>query len=206
MLHLLDHPLVKRDVSLLREKSTSPSQFRTAMHRIGIALAFEAARHAELNTVRIQTPLEETDGYTLAEDLVLLPVLRSGVALVPAFSDAMPEARIAYIGLARNEETLKTHEYYLNIPPLSQKSLVYILDPMLATGGSMCATLERVQKIGAKRVVVVSVIAAPEGVERVETAFPNVPILTAALDRGLNEHGFIVPGLGDAGDRYHGTV
>lgn len=206
MLTVLDNPLVKRDVALLRDTRTTPDRFRAAMQRIGTALAVNAASHLTVRTTRINTPLEETDGHELQQNIVLLPVLRAGVSLVEPFSTLIPEAKIAYIGLARDEETLKTREYYYNVPALDASSLVYVLDPMLATGGSICATIERIQSVGAKNIVVVAVIAAPEGAKRVETAFPHVPILTAALDRCLNEHGFIMPGLGDAGDRYHGTV
>ncbi len=206
MLTVLDNPLVRRDITLLRDKTTSPDRFRAAMQRIGTALAVESAKFLGLRTLRVQTPLEETEGYDIGHDVILLPVLRAGVSLVQAFSDLMPEARIGYIGLSRNEKTLANEEYYCNIPKLTSDSLVFVLDPMLATGGSICSTLERLEDLGAKRIVIVSVIAAPEGVKRVETAFPNIQILTSTLDRCLNEHGFIVPGLGDAGDRYHGTV
>lgn len=206
MLTVLDNPLVRRDITILRDKGTSPDRFRAAMQRIGTALAVESAKFLGLRTLRVLTPLEETEGYDIGHDVVLLPVLRAGASLVQAFIDLMPEARIGYIGLSRNEQTLATEEYYCNIPALAPESLVFVLDPMLATGGSICSTLERLEKRGATKIVIVSVIAAPEGVKRVESAFPNVQILTSTLDRGLNEHGFIVPGLGDAGDRYHGTV
>jgi len=206
MLTVLDNPLVRRDITFLRDKATPPDRFRAAMQRIGTALAVESAKFLGMRTLRVETPLEETEGYAIGHDVILLPVLRAGASLVQAFIDLMPEARIGYIGLSRNEETLAIHEYYCNIPALTPESLVFVLDPMLATGGSMCSTLERLQGRGAKRMVIVSVIAAPEGVKRVETAFPNIQILTSTLDRGLNEHGFIMPGLGDAGDRYHGTV
>ncbi len=206
MLTVLDNPLVRRDITLLRDKTTSPDRFRAAMHLIGTALAIESAKFLAMRTFRVETPLEETEGYDIGHDVVLLPVLRAGVSLVQAFSDLMPEARIGYIGLSRNEETLATEEYYCNIPKLSPDSLVFILDPMLATGGSICSTVERLEARGAKKIVVVSVIAAPEGVKRVEGAYPNMQILTSTLDRCLNEHGFIMPGLGDAGDRYHGTI
>lgn len=206
MLTALSNPLVQRDITTLRDVRTTSDRFRAAMQRIGTVLASEAASHLTLRTTRINTPLEETDGFEIAHDVVLLPVLRAGVSLVEPFSNLMPEAKIAYIGLARDEGSLQTREYYYNVPTLNEQSVVYILDPMLATGGSICATIERIQSVGARRIVVVSVIAAPEGVKRVEMAYPNVPIITAMLDRCLNEHGFIMPGLGDAGDRYHGTV
>jgi uracil phosphoribosyltransferase len=206
MLTVLKNPLVQRDVALLRDVRTTPDRFRAAMQRIGTALAVEATQTLTLRTTRINTPLEETDGYEIAHDVVLLPVLRAGVSLVEPFSSLIPEAKIAYIGLARDEATLATREYYYNVPALNSDSVVYVLDPMLATGGSICATVERVKSVGARTIVVVAVLSAPEGVQRVEAAHPDVPIITAALDRCLNEHGFIMPGLGDAGDRYHGTV
>jgi uracil phosphoribosyltransferase len=206
MLTVLDNFFVKRDVTILRDVATPPHIFRAALQRIGIVLAVEAARYLVHKTVRVRTPLEETDGTVLEHDVVLLPVLRAGAALVEPFSSLMPEGRIGYIGLSRNEETLAISEYYFNLPTLHEDSVVFVLDPMLATGGSIIATLERLVARGARRMVVVSAIAAPEGVQRLHIAFPDVPILTASLDRCLNEHGFIMPGLGDAGDRYHGTL
>jgi uracil phosphoribosyltransferase len=206
MLTVLDNPLVRRDITILRDAATPPAAFRAAMQRIGVALAVESAKYLSMRTFRVQTPLEETEGYAIGHDIILLPVLRAGVSLVEAFSMQMPEARIGYIGLRRNEETLQTEEYYCNIPKPAPDSLVFVLDPMLATGGSVCSTVERLERLGASRIVVVSVIAAPEGVKKIETQFPNLPILASTLDQRLNAHGFIVPGLGDAGDRYHGTV
>lgn len=205
MLTTVNNPLTARDVATLRNVRTSSGEFRAAMRRIGTVLACEAAHHISTRTERIQTPLEETDGTVFGHDVVLLPVLRAGVALIEPFQELMPEAKIGYIGLSRNEHTLASSEYYFNMPRLDEHSLVFVLDPMLATGGSICATLERLQQAGARRFIVVSVIAAPEGVRRLESAFAGIHILTAALDRCLNEQGFIVPGLGDAGDRYHGT-
>lgn len=204
MLTVLDHPLVQRDITLLRDSATPTPVFRAAMRRIGVMLAAEAARHIELTATRVTTPLEDTDGFYFAHDVVLLPVLRAGAGLVEPFLDVIPDVKIGYMGLRRNEETLKTEEYYFNAP-LSASTLVFVLDPMLATGGSMSVTIQRAQKVGVKRIVAVSVIAAPEGIERVQRECPNVPMITAVLDRCLNQVGYILPGLGDAGDRYHGT-
>lgn len=204
MLTVLDHPLVRRDITLLRDTATPTPDFRTAMRRIGAMLAAEAAKHIELATKRVVTPLEETEGFAFAHDVVLLPVLRAGAGLVEPFLDVIPDVKIGYMGLRRNEETLQTEEYYFNAP-LAASTLVFVLDPMLATGGSMSVTIKRVQKAGVKRIVAVSVIAAPEGVERVRRECPDVPMITATLDRCLNRVGYILPGLGDAGDRYHGT-
>jgi uracil phosphoribosyltransferase len=210
MLTVLDHPLVKRDITVLRDSETSTPVFRATMRRIGALLAAEAARHIQLRTVQVRTPLEVTDGAVFAGDVILVPVLRAGAGLVEPFLDIIPDAKIGYMGLRRNEETLQTEEYYFNSPKPHRDSLVLLLDPMLATGGSVCSSLERLQRISSDgnvdNVIVVSVIAAPEGVKRVCELFPTVRIITAALDRQLNAVGYILPGLGDAGDRYHGTT
>jgi uracil phosphoribosyltransferase len=206
MVTIVEHPLIKRDVSVLRNKDTATPEFRTAMKRIGAILAAEAARYILLREIPVLTPLEATKGYEFSHDIVLLPVLRAGAGLVEQFTDVIPDAKIGYIGLRRNEATLHNEEYYFNVPHLKPESLVMILDPMLATGGSICSTIERVRNAGVSRVLVASVIAAPEGIQRVEASFPDVPIIAAALDRCLNDIGYILPGLGDAGDRYHGTT
>ncbi len=206
MVTIVEHPLIKRDVSILRNKDTATPEFRAAMKRIAAMLAAEAARYILLQEISVLTPLEATKGYECSHDIVLLPVLRAGAGLVEQFTDVIPDAKIGYIGLRRNEATLDNEEYYFNVPRLKPESLVMILDPMLATGGSICSAIDRVRKAGVSRVLVVSVIAAPEGIRRVEASFPDVPIIAAALDRCLNDVGYILPGLGDAGDRYHGTI
>ncbi len=207
MVTVLEHPLVQRDITILRDKLTNTQEFRAAMRRIGRVLACEAAKHIEVRKVTVETPLEMTEGYKLANDVVLLPVLRAGNGLVEPFTDVIPDAKVGYIGLRRNEETLQTEEYYYNVPELHTASLVIILDPMLATGGSICTTLDKMFHSSATRkCVVVSVIAAPEGIQRIVANHPNVPVVTASLDRCLNDVGYILPGLGDAGDRYHGTM
>jgi uracil phosphoribosyltransferase len=206
MITVLEHPLVKRDITILRDKRTSSPDFRAAMRRIGAMLAAEASKYAPLKTFPVETPLETTEGYALASDIVLLPVLRAGAGLVEPFLDVIPEAKLGYMGLRRNEHTLANEEYYFNAPVLEPSSLVLLLDPMLATGGSICSSVERIKNKGTQSIIVISVIAAPEGVKRVLEEHPGIRIITATLDRCLNDVGYILPGLGDAGDRYHGTV
>lgn len=207
MVTVLQHPLIQRDITVLRDKQTSTQDFRSAMRRIARVLACEAAQHVEMRAITVETPLEPTGGFVVSHDVVLLPVLRAGNGLVEPFTDVIPEAKVGYIGLRRNEHTLQTEEYYYNVPQLTFTSLVIILDPMLATGGSICSTLDKLyHSTPVRRCVVVSVIAAPEGIEKLTATFPQTPIITAALDRCLNDRGFILPGLGDAGDRYHGTL
>lgn len=203
---VLEHPLVQCDVSTLRKTTTTPVEFRAAIKRISFFLAEAATRTLSLSQCNIETPLEHTSGATLANDVILLPILRAGLSLLDPFLAIIPEARIGYIGLRRNEQTLQAGEYYFNVPAPSPHSVVLILDPMLATGGSICATMERMYLEGVQQCIVASVIAAPEGIENVLVKFPNTPIVTAALDRCLNDRGYILPGLGDAGDRINGTL
>lgn len=203
---ILEHPIVQCDITTLRNKTTPPPQFRSALTRIGVFLAEAATRSLAVRRHDVETPLEFTTGYTLQNDVVLLPILRAGMSLVEPFLTLLPQARIGYIGLKRDEHTLAPTEYYFNVPRLSHSSVVFILDPMLATGGSICATMERMYLEGAQQCIVASVIAAPEGIENVLAQFPNTTIVTAALDRCLNDNGYIVPGLGDAGDRINGTL
>lgn len=203
---VLKHPLVQCDVSILRNKTTAPPQFRSALERIGLFLAEAATRSLALQRRDVETPLEFTTGFALQNDVVLLPILRAGMSLLQPFLSVIPQAAIGYIGLKRNENTLLPAEYYFNVPPLSPSSVVFILDPMLATGGSICATMERMYLEGAQQCIIASVIAAPEGIENVLAQFPNTTIVTAALDRCLNDKGYILPGLGDAGDRINGTL
>lgn len=203
---VLDHPIVRCDISTLRSRTTSTPEFRTALKRIALFLAEAATRSLAVSRCDIETPLEHTSGYAHANDIILLPVLRAGMSLVEPFLSILPDSRIGYIGLRRDERTLQPVEYYYNVPVPTPNSVVIILDPMLATGGSVSATLERMYLEGAPQCIVASVIAAPEGIENVLIKYPRTHIVTAALDRGLNEHGFIVPGLGDAGDRIHGTL
>ncbi len=204
-LTVIDHPLIKRDLTLLRDKSTGNSMFRTVLRRIATCLAYEVTRSLRLSTVRIATPLEQCDGHVMAEQTVIVPVLRAGLGLVDGFLDIMPDAAVGHIGMYRNERTLQPVDYYSKFPRNLEHSDVFLLDPMLATGGSGSAAISFLKNKGAGRVRFVSLLAAPEGVERVRTDHPDVPLFTTVLDRQLNDKGYILPGLGDAGDRLFGT-
>jgi uracil phosphoribosyltransferase len=204
-LTIIDHPLIKRDVSILRDKETGSHLFRTTLRRIASVMAFEVMRDLKLRTRTVRTPLERTTGHMLAEDIVIVPVLRAGLGLVDGFLDLLPEARVGHVGLYRNERTLEPVDYYSKFPRALHKKLVLLLDPMLATGGSGAAAITFLKRKGARRIRFVSLVAAPEGVRKVVRAHPDVRVFTAVLDRQLNAHGYILPGLGDAGDRIFGT-
>lgn len=204
-LTIIDHPLIKRDLSLLRDTTTSNSTFRTVLRRIASCLAYEVTRNLRLKSLTISTPLEKCEGHVMADQTVIVPVLRAGLGLVDGFLDIMPDAAVGHIGMYRNEQTLEPVDYYSKFPRNLDASDVFLLDPMLATGGSGSAALTFLKKKGAQRVRFVSLLAAPEGVERLRGTHPDVPVFTTVLDRQLNEKGYILPGLGDAGDRLFGT-
>jgi uracil phosphoribosyltransferase len=204
-LTIIDHPLIKRDLTTLRNRETNNHLFRTVLRRISSVMAFEVTRDLRLTTGRVRTPLERTAGYTLADDIVIVPVLRAGLGLVEGFLDFLPEARVGHVGLYRNEKTLQPVDYYSKFPRELQRSLVLLLDPMLATGGSGSAAISFLRQKGAKEIRFITLLAAPEGVRRVSKAHPDVRIFSTVLDRELNRHGYILPGLGDAGDRIFGT-
>ncbi len=204
-LTIIDHPLIKRDLSTLRDRETDNHLFRTVLRRISSVMAFEVTRDLHLTTGRVRTPLELTAGYTLADDIVIVPVLRAGLGLVAGFLDFLPEARVGHVGLYRNEKTLQPVDYYSKFPRNLQRSLVLLLDPMLATGGSGSAAISFLKQKGAKEIRFITLLAAPEGVRKVSKAHPDVRIFSTVLDRELNRHGYILPGLGDAGDRIFGT-
>lgn len=204
-LTIIDHPLIKRDLSILRNRKTSNHLFRTTLRRISSVMAFQVTHDLKIKTNTVETPLERTKGYFLAEEVIIVPVLRAGLGLVDGFLDFLPEAKVGHVGLYRNEETLKPVDYYSKFPRTLSKSLVLLLDPMLATGGSGAAAITFLKNKGAKRIRFVSLLAAPEGVRKIAKAHPDVKMFTAVLDRQLNGHGYILPGLGDAGDRIFGT-
>jgi len=204
-LTIIAHPVIKRDLTILRDRATDNHLFRTTLRRISAVMAFEVTRDLRLRSKTVRTPLEETRGFALAEDIVIVPVLRAGLGLLDGFLDLLPEARVGHVGLYRNELTLEPVDYYHKFPRSLNKSLVLLLDPMLATGGSGAAAITFLKRKGAKRVRFVTLLAAPEGVRRVTRTHPDVPIFSTVLDRELNEHGYILPGLGDAGDRIFGT-
>ncbi len=204
-LTIIDHPLIKRDLSILRDKRTPSHSFRSTLRRIASMMAYQVTSELRLNSILTQTPLERTRGYVLRDEIVLVPVLRAGLGLVDGFLDFLPEAKVGHVGLYRDETTLKPVEYYSKFPGNLKKAHVLLLDPMLATGGSGEAAIRFLKDKGAKRIRFVSLLAAPEGVRTVTSRHPDVHVYTAVLDRTLNKHGYILPGLGDAGDRIFGT-
>ena len=202
---IIDHPLIKRDLSTLRDKRTGNALFRLTLRRIASVMAFEVTRDLQLSTCAVTTPLERTKGYTLKQSIVIVPVLRAGLGLVDGFLDFLPEARVGHVGLYRNEKTLEPVDYYSKFPRALKGSLVLLLDPMLATGGSGSAAIAFLKNKGARQIRFVSLLAAPEGIARVTRDHRDVQIYTTVIDRRLNTHGYILPGLGDAGDRIFGT-
>jgi len=202
---VIEHALLKTDLSVIRDKNTSNGLFRNRIARISEILAVEILKNAELNSFPVQTPLEETAGFCLKNNYVLVPVLRAGLGLVDGFLKFLPDATVSHIGVSRDEATHKPNFYYSNIPEKIQESICLILDPMLATGGSAAMAADLLKAKGANRLVLVSVVAAPEGVKQLSARHPDISIYTAALDRALNDDKFILPGLGDAGDRIFGT-
>jgi uracil phosphoribosyltransferase len=204
-LRLITHPLVQRDLTILRDRRTPTAEFREVLQRVSRLLAFEAMRDLRLRTQRVRTPLESTVGSRLADDIVVVPVLRAGLGLVDGFLALVPKARVGHVGLYRNEKTLEPVDYYAKFPRGLGKSVVFLLDPMLATGGSGSAAITFLKKKGARDIRFVSLVAAPEGIHRIARDHPGVPVFSASLDRKLNHRGYILPGLGDAGDRAFGT-
>jgi uracil phosphoribosyltransferase len=203
---LIEHPLVKKDISILRDKKTNTETFRAAVTRISNILAVEISTTFSLKNIKVKTPLEETKGYQLKNRIVLIPVLRAGLGMVDGFLQLIPDAKLGHIGLERNETTLKPSSYYLKTPRSLGKAEVILLDPMLATGGSASAAISTLKKRGAKNILFACLLAAPEGVKRISTDHPEIIIFSAALDRQLSKKGYILPGLGDAGDRTFGTL
>lgn len=202
---VIDHPLVKRDLSLLRDKKTPSNIFRAILRRTASLMAYEVTRDLKVKEAKISSPLERAIGYTIAQPVVLVPILRAGLGLVGGFVEVLPDARVGHIGLYRNETTLQPVDYYFKVPKNLDKALVLVLDPMLATGGSGVAAITYLKEKGARSLRFVSLVAAPEGVQAVSDAHPDVRIYTCSLDRKLNSKGYILPGLGDAGDRIFGT-
>ena len=201
-----DHALLKHKISILRDKDTTVSDFRRLIGEIAMLLGYEATKDLELSEVPVTTPLCETTGYSLSKQVVLVPVLRAGLGMVDAFLSLIPAAKVGHIGLSRNHETLLPEEYYCNLPSDIAEREVLLLDPMLATGGSAAAATSFIKARGAKNIRYIGIIGAPEGVKALSEAHPDVNIYLAALDEKLNDKGYILPGLGDAGDRIFGTL
>ena len=204
--YLVEHPLIKRDVTILRDKHTDSETFRAALQRVSNILAAETSKNFSLTNIEVETPLEKTNGSKLTNEVILVPVLRAGLGMVNGFLQIIPEAKVGHIGLQRDEETLKPVEYYYKVPKNLDAAEVVMLDPMLATGGSASEALNYLKKRGAKKLVFACLVASPEGVKKMMSEHPDVKIFAAALDRELNDKGYILPGLGDAGDRTFGTL
>ena len=204
--HIINHPLVKRDITVLRDVNTEPETFRAAVKRISNILAVEISKDLHLTEFEVETPLEKTTGYKLSNEIVLVPVLRAGLGMVSGFLEIIPEAKVGHIGLQRDETTLKPIEYYYKTPKNIDAAKVLLIDPMLATGGSGAEAINYLKKRGVKNLIFACLVAAPEGISKLKNLHPDVQIFGAALDRELNDKGYILPGLGDAGDRTFGTL
>lgn len=205
-LTVLDHPLIQHKLSILRDRETSTRDFKQLVSEIATLMAYEATQDLATEPVEIETPLERMTGRQVAgKKLTLVPILRAGLGMVDGIAQLIPSARVGHIGLYRDHDTLKPVDYYFKIPAAEPERDFYVLDPMLATGGSAVAAVAALKEAGARRIRFLSIVAAPEGVRRMLETHPEVPIFTAALDRQLNDIGYILPGLGDAGDRLFGT-
>jgi uracil phosphoribosyltransferase len=205
-LHVSSHPLVAHKLAKLRSKDTEPKKFRELVREIAGLLAYEATADLAVEPITVQTPLAQTSGVRLAHKIGLIPILRAGLGMVEGVWELMPSSEVWHIGLYRDEKTLKPVQYYNKLPIEPTVSVCLILDPMLATGGSAISTVDILKQWGVKRIKFVGLIGAPEGIALMEQHHPDVPIYLAAVDERLNEKGYIVPGLGDAGDRQFGTA
>ena len=203
--HASQHPAVRHKLGILRDEKTEPKKFREVVRELSWLMGYEALADARTRAIDVPTPIEVMQGEELADRIGFIPILRAGLGMVDAFLELMPTAQVWHLGLFRDERTLRPVEYYNKLPSTSNVDLCLILDPMLATGGSATAAIEVLKRWGAVRIKLVNLIAAPEGVEAVLKAHPDVEIYAAALDRQLNDKGYIMPGLGDAGDRQFGT-
>ncbi|MFN8653278.1 MAG: uracil phosphoribosyltransferase [Gemmatimonadales bacterium] len=205
-LTVLDHPLIQHKLTLLRDKATSTRDFKQLTAEIAMLMAYEVTKHLPTEPVEIDTPLEHMTGRMVSDKkLTLVPILRAGLGMVDGVSQLLPTARVGHIGLARDESSLEPMRYYAKLPGEETDRDFFILDPMLATGGSATAAVTTLKAAGARRIRFLCIVAAPAGARRMLEGHPDVPVFAAALDRQLNEHGYILPGLGDAGDRLFGT-
>lgn len=203
---IFDHALIKHKVAILRDKNTGMKEFRELIEEITTIMTYEAMRDVDLVPVQVETPLEVTTQYKVPEESVaIVPILRAGLGMVNGVHRVFPTAKVGHIGMYRDEETLEPQEYYCKLPDGIEEKTVFLVDPMLATGGSVCDALAALKKRGCKKIRFMCIIAAPEGVRKVAEEYPDIPVYVSTLDRQLNEHGYILPGLGDAGDRLFGT-
>ncbi len=206
MLKVVEHPVLADRLSVLRDRDTPHGAFRQALFEAAAIMAVEVARELPLREVEIETPLETTKGLRLRDEVVVVPVLRAGLGMVEGFLRLLPDARVGHVGIYRDEEAHEPVDYYERLPPRLPSSRVYVLDPMLATGGSAVAALDKLKRAGAVQLELVCLVAAPPGIAAVQDEHPGVRIWTAAVDRELDENAYIRPGLGDAGDRVFGTT
>ncbi len=206
MVHLIDHPLIQAELTGLRCRNCPGPEFRQRLRRIASLMVPAVTADLTTRIVACDTPLEVTSGVQMARRVILTPILRAGLGFLDGFFDLLPDAAVAHIGLARNEETLLPEPYYIKTPPTLAECEVILLDPMLATGGSAVEAVRRLVDLGATHLRLACLVAAPEGIATFEAAWPEVPVFTTAIDRCLNDRGYILPGLGDAGDRLFGTA
>jgi len=205
-INVSDHPLMKHKLAHLRDKNTSSKVFRELVNEISLIVGIEASRDLPVNPVKIQTPLTQADAQIISmNQIVILPILRAGLGMVDALLTLFPKANAGHMGMERDEQTYIPTDYYFKLPPSSENSIYFVLDPMLATGGSVISAIEKIKDMGIKNIRFLSIISAPEGVTALQNSHPDVTIYTGALDKKLNENKYIVPGLGDAGDRLFGT-
>ncbi len=204
--HEMAHPLIMHKISMIRDENTTVKDFRELVYEISLLMGYEATRDLDVIEQTVKTPMAETTGKFIAKQVALVPILRAGLGMVDALMSIIPAAKVGHVGLYRDHETLEPKEYYCKLPPDISQRQVIVLDPMLATGGSAIAAIDFIKKRGAKRIKLMCIIGAPEGVEAVIKAHPDVELFVGTIDEKLNENGYIVPGLGDAGDRLFGTI
>lgn len=205
-IHVMDHPLILHKLSLMRDKSTGVKEFREAVSEIAMLMCYEATRDLPMKEITIETPVAEAKVRVISgKKLAIIPILRAGLGMVDGFLNMIPTAKVGHIGLYRDPETLQPVEYYCKLPSDIEERDVIVVDPMLATGGSAVAAIQFLKNYGVKHIKLMNILAAPEGVAAVQKEHPDVEIFVAAVDEKLNDHGYIVPGLGDAGDRIFGT-
>ena len=204
--HVLDHPLIRHKLAIIRNKQTDTKQFREIIKELATLMAYESFKDVPTQEIVVETPLEKTTQTVVKENsIAIVPILRAGLGMVDGILSLFPAAKVGHIGLYRDEETLEPQEYYCKLPVGIDEKVVMVVDPMLATGGSACDAVKMLKKRGCKKIKLMSIIAAPEGVEKVASEHPDIEIFVSTLDRCLNENGYILPGLGDAGDRIFGT-
>ena len=205
-LHVVDHPLIQHKLTIMRDKKTGPKDFRELLNEITALMLFEVTKDLPLEDIEIETPMEKMTGKVLdGKKLCIVPILRAGLGMVEPCLSIMPTAKVGYLGMYRNEETFEPVDYYSNIPPKISERIIIVLDPMLATGGSGVAAVKFLKERQAEKIKFLALVAAPEGIKTMEEAVPDVDIYVASLDRELNEKAYIMPGLGDAGDRLNGS-